>query len=157
MREQLLDLYDMDYGILNPLQPTGQGDQNPDFSAALAFRPVPVPTVSPVIDVVSTYGTTIVVKVHQATEGPKTPTGKPEGVKGAALFWFVGENPPADPTLYHFAINTTKNVVNVVLPPLTEPGAKVWLTAFWFNNRMQSGPAASAVSIHIPGTMAAAA
>src|SRR6266508_6076866 len=25
MREQLLDLYDMDYGVLNPLQPTGQG------------------------------------------------------------------------------------------------------------------------------------
>ena len=37
LREQLLDLYDMDYGILNPLQPTGQGDQNPEFSAAMAF------------------------------------------------------------------------------------------------------------------------
>jgi hypothetical protein len=37
MQEQLLELYDMDYGILNPLQPTGQGDQNPDFSAAMAF------------------------------------------------------------------------------------------------------------------------
>ena len=37
MREQLLDLYDMDYGILNPLQPTAQGDQNAEFSAAMAF------------------------------------------------------------------------------------------------------------------------
>ena len=37
MREQLLDLYDMDYGIMNPLSPTGQGDQNADFSAAMAF------------------------------------------------------------------------------------------------------------------------
>ena len=37
LREQLLDLYDMDYGIMNPLSPTGQGDQNPDFSAAMAF------------------------------------------------------------------------------------------------------------------------
>jgi predicted TIM-barrel fold metal-dependent hydrolase len=27
----------MDYGIMNPLSPTGQGDQNPDFSAAMAF------------------------------------------------------------------------------------------------------------------------
>jgi uncharacterized protein len=26
----------MDYGILNPLQPTAQGDQNPEFSAAMA-------------------------------------------------------------------------------------------------------------------------
>ena len=38
MREQLLDLYDMDYGIMNPLSPTGQGDQNPEFSAAMALR-----------------------------------------------------------------------------------------------------------------------
>src|SRR5882724_5801123 len=36
LRGQLLDLYDMDYGIMNPLSPTGQGDQNPDFSAAMA-------------------------------------------------------------------------------------------------------------------------
>jgi predicted TIM-barrel fold metal-dependent hydrolase len=37
MQQQLLDLYDMDYGIMNPLSPTGQGDQNPEFSAAMAF------------------------------------------------------------------------------------------------------------------------
>jgi predicted TIM-barrel fold metal-dependent hydrolase len=37
MQEQLLDLYDMDYGIMNPLSPTGQGDQNPEFSAAMCF------------------------------------------------------------------------------------------------------------------------
>ena len=37
MREQLLDLYDMDYGILNPLAPSGQGETNPDFSAAMTF------------------------------------------------------------------------------------------------------------------------
>src|SRR5438270_7231578 len=35
MQGQLLDLYDMDYGILNPLQPSGQGDQNPELSAAM--------------------------------------------------------------------------------------------------------------------------
>src|SRR5689334_24444910 len=37
LQEQLLDLYDMDFGIMNPLSPTGQGDQNPDFSAAMAY------------------------------------------------------------------------------------------------------------------------
>ena len=37
MREQHLDLYGIDYGIMNPLAPTGQGDQNREFSAALAF------------------------------------------------------------------------------------------------------------------------
>jgi predicted TIM-barrel fold metal-dependent hydrolase len=37
MREQLLDLYGVEYGIMNPLSPTGQGEQNTEFSAALAF------------------------------------------------------------------------------------------------------------------------
>jgi len=119
--------------------------------------PVPVPSESPVIDVVSTFGTTIRVKVHQASEGPTTPSGKPEGVKGASVCWFAGENPPADPVLFHFGANTTKNVVDVQLPATTTPGAKVWLTAFWFNNKMQSGPGATPVSIHIPGTMSMAA
>jgi uncharacterized protein len=37
MREQLLDQYGIDYGVLNPLAPSGQGDQNAGLSAALAF------------------------------------------------------------------------------------------------------------------------
>ena len=36
LREQLLDAYGIDFGILNPLSPTGQGDQNPELSAAVA-------------------------------------------------------------------------------------------------------------------------
>jgi predicted TIM-barrel fold metal-dependent hydrolase len=37
MRKQHLDFYGVEYGIMNPLSPTGQGDQNDDFSAAMAF------------------------------------------------------------------------------------------------------------------------
>src|ERR1700675_175419 len=37
MREQHLDHYGIEYGIMNPLQPSGQGDMNPDLSAAMAF------------------------------------------------------------------------------------------------------------------------
>jgi len=37
MREQHLDHYGIDYGILNPLAPSGQGDQNAGLSTALAF------------------------------------------------------------------------------------------------------------------------
>ena len=149
---QLVNIVQSWPGINNDLRST-LNIRIPDASPT----PVPPPTESPVIDVVSTYGTTIKVKVHQASEGPKTPSGKPDGVKGASVCWFVGENPPADPSLFHFGANTTKNVVDIVLPATTTPGAKVWLTGFWFNNKMQSGPATTPVSIHIPGTMAAAA
>ena len=37
MRRQYLDLYGIDYAIMNPLSPTGQGDQNDEFSVAMAF------------------------------------------------------------------------------------------------------------------------
>ena len=37
MREQHLDLYGVEWGIMNPLSPTGQGEQNAEFSAAMAF------------------------------------------------------------------------------------------------------------------------
>ena len=37
MRRQHLDFYGIEYAIMNPLSPTGQGDQNDEFSAAMAF------------------------------------------------------------------------------------------------------------------------
>ena len=37
MREQHLDLYGIEYGVMNPLSPSGKGEQKNEFSAALAF------------------------------------------------------------------------------------------------------------------------
>src|SRR6202795_1046441 len=37
MQEQHLDHYGIDFGVLNPRSPSGQGDQNADLSTALAF------------------------------------------------------------------------------------------------------------------------
>jgi uncharacterized protein len=36
LQEQLLDAYDVEFGIMNPLSPSGQGESNPELSAALA-------------------------------------------------------------------------------------------------------------------------
>src|SRR5262249_56020849 len=36
MKQQYLDLYPIEYAIMNPLSPTGQGDQNDEFSVAMA-------------------------------------------------------------------------------------------------------------------------
>ncbi|HEX4555184.1 MAG TPA: amidohydrolase family protein, partial [Xanthobacteraceae bacterium] len=36
LRKQHLDHYGIGHGIMNPLSPTGQGDQNVEFSAAMA-------------------------------------------------------------------------------------------------------------------------
>src|ERR1700756_2732184 len=37
MRQQHLDFYGIEYCVMNPLSPSGQGEQNDEFSAALAF------------------------------------------------------------------------------------------------------------------------
>ena len=37
MRQQHLDFYGIEWGIMNPLSPTGQGEQNDELSAAMAF------------------------------------------------------------------------------------------------------------------------
>jgi len=36
MRAQHLDPYGIEFGVMNPLSPSGQGEQNPELSAALA-------------------------------------------------------------------------------------------------------------------------
>src|SRR5262249_24232487 len=36
MKEQYLDFYPIEHAIMNPLSPTGQGDQNQEFSIAMA-------------------------------------------------------------------------------------------------------------------------
>ncbi|MBC7785462.1 MAG: hypothetical protein H7144_16640, partial [Burkholderiales bacterium] len=50
-----------------------------------------------------------------------------------------------------FQGNASKNVVDIVLPDGTAPGAKVWFTAFWFNNRKQSSPNTDPVSTNVQG------
>lgn len=36
MKQQYLDAYPIEYAVMNPLSPTGQGDQNDEFSTAMA-------------------------------------------------------------------------------------------------------------------------
>jgi hypothetical protein len=48
-------------------------------------------------------------------------------------------------------------VVDVEFPADAANGATVWLTAFWFNPRAQSGPACQPISTNIPGGLSMAA
>jgi hypothetical protein len=67
--------------------------------------------------------------------------GKPPGVKGSSILSYVGENAPDEMSQWKFEGNTTRSTLDVEFPPTVPAGAKVWLTAFWFNPRMQSGQA----------------
>jgi hypothetical protein len=105
--------------------------------------PIPPPTVSPEIDFIPTGTRTIRIRLHNEVTLNRR---KPEGVKGATVFYHVGATPPAELSEWTFHENVTRTTLDVNLPPSIAPGSQVWFTAFWFNPRAQSGPAATPVS-----------
>lgn len=118
--------------------------------------PVPPPSVSPEIDIVSSVMRTVRLRVHNETTLGRR---KPDGVAGALIFSFVGAQPPApqDTHLWKFEVNTTKTTADVQFPSDVPSGATVWFTAFWYNPRGESGPAAAAAHANLPGTLSMAA
>jgi hypothetical protein len=116
--------------------------------------PIPAPGMSPDIDILSTFGNTVRLKVHNSTSGRR---GKPPGVASITLFSFVGAVPPTEAMGWHMEGSTTKNIMDVVFPGSVEPGAKVWFTAFYANAKEQSGPASAPVGTNLPGGAAMAA
>ncbi len=105
--------------------------------------PIPAPTVSPEIDFMPTGTRTIRIRLHNETV---LHVRKPDGVKGATVFYHVGETPPAELKDWTFHTNTTKTTLDVDLPAGVASGSQVWFTAFWRNPRDQSGPATTPVS-----------
>jgi hypothetical protein len=106
-------------------------------------QPVPVPADAPSIDVVSVDSRTVNIRLHSSTVAGKR--ARPAGVKGAAVFSYVGATAPSDPSAYTFQGNTSLTNFSVVFADTVEPGSVVWITAMWFNTRAQSGPAAAPV------------
>ena len=117
--------------------------------------PVPPPAFAPSIVVVSMNGNT--VRIRMVDPANPTRRGRPDGVDGIAVFSFVGASAPTEEAGWKFEGNTTRTTVDVTFPAETAPGAKVWFTAFYFNARKQSGPAATPVGTNIAGGSAMAA
>ena len=117
--------------------------------------PIPPPAVAPAVVIESGSGNTVRIRLVD----PAAPTrrGKPAGVDGIAVFSFVGASAPAEEADWKFEGNTTRTVVDILFPAATAAGAKVWFTAFYFNARKQSGPAATPVGTNIAGGAAMAA
>lgn len=109
--------------------------------------PIPPPEQPPLLSIMSTSGRTMTIRLRDK-ENPDR-RGKPVGVAGATVLYYVGENTPADPSQWMFLLNESRTQFFADIPPVVPAGAKVWVTAFWFNNRKQSGPVASAESTRV--------
>jgi len=103
------------------------------------MTPVAQPTQPPTLFVKLRFGSTIRVTLR---ERDSSRSGKPEGVAGAIVLSYVGDSPPAELSDWTLARNTTRPKIDVTIGGDLAPGAKVWITAYWYNTRAQAGPAA---------------
>jgi len=111
--------------------------------------PIPAPSTAPVIEIISTSGWVVRTRLRDA-DGARR--GKPVGTSGASVFSFVGATPPGDISGWTFQGNTGRvTAFDITFPDSTPVGSKIWLTAFWFNGRKQSGPMSTPVSVNLPG------
>jgi hypothetical protein len=111
--------------------------------------PVPPPSTAPTLTVAAVAGRTASVRLGDAQNPHRR--GKPAGVAGASVFSFVGAVAPADLNAWKFEGNVGRPEIDITFPSTLAAGTTVWLTAFWFNNRKQSGPACDPVSANLPG------
>ena len=140
----------------------GQAGVSPAQRLALGLNvrkprptPSPRPTSAPLIEVQSGVGNNLLVRLLNAAAPGRR--GRPEGVIGATLFSYVGEAPAADESAWTYEGNVSRRTVTLAFGPALPAGTKVWVTAFWYNRRAESGPPAAPVSATLQGGAAMAA
>ena len=110
--------------------------------------PIPAPGNPPELDIISVTGRTVKIRVHNNVTMKRA---LPAGVSGWTLFSFVGATAPGDLTAWTFQGNSSKTVTDVTFPATATAGAAVWLLAFWYNGKGQSGPACAPVNAYLGG------
>jgi hypothetical protein len=112
-------------------------------------RRIKRPAIAPGIEVLDVDGRTVRVRLidlEAAVIG-----AKPKGVAGAVVMYHVGAQPPTDPTDWRFERNTTTARFDLTFRGEIPAGETVWLTAYWYNPRRETGPSCEAVNTQLRG------
>lgn len=117
--------------------------------------PVPRPRSGPSLTVLHTVGRVVKVRLRDVDSPDRR--GKPDGVIGALVFMYVGDNAPDNQTEWTLLANATRTVFDLHFGGSVEAGARIWLCARWYNTKAVAGPASSAKSVRISDGMAKAA
>jgi hypothetical protein len=117
-------------------------DMRGELGLRIADEPAPTPPPSsrPGLEILMTLGRIVKVRLRDIDHPDKR--GKPAGVEGATVLYFAGEQPSDDLLQWRFASNASKTVFDIEISSNVPAGEKLWLTAFWFNRRMQPSPPA---------------
>lgn len=133
----------------NPLTTEAQRDEL-GIKARKRPSPIPAPGTSPIIDVVSVSGRLVTFNLKATKAGKR---GKPAGAAGASVFTFVGNTAPTDAAAWKFEGLITRTKFDISFENSTAANT-VWVTANWYNERGQTGPASSPISINLPASVA---
>lgn len=99
--------------------------------------PIPAPTTRPVVTVADITELTHAVRI--VDESTPTKRAKPYGVAEAAVFTFVGDNPPADLEQWEFK-GIAKRSDFLIHYDAPDAGKRAHIRAVWFNPRGEQGP-----------------
>lgn len=87
--------------------------------------------------------------VHFTDEVKPNRLAKPEGIRGAEIFYFVGAEPPVDPDDYTFLALDTKTPYTHEHDP-ADAGKGVHYLLRWQNTKGETGPFGAVVSAKVP-------
>lgn len=110
---------------------------------------VPRPNRSPVLTVVAVEGARVKLRLRDPNDPDRR--RRPAGVKGATVLSYVGDSFPVNTEDWAIQGNLSTMQTTLTMPATLPAGTKVWFTAFWFNAKMESGPAANPVSAFLGG------
>src|SRR5436190_7453975 len=118
-------------------------------------NPTPVEPiiVPPALKIISIFGRNIRIQVRDASG---TARGRPATADGAIIYSFIGPTAPAGTEGWTCEGPITKDSTIINFPESTAVGARVWLTAQWFNTK-GSGPGCTPVAAVIGAEGALAA
>jgi hypothetical protein len=104
------------------------------------------PSIRPSVFVKLLFGSTVRITLRDPTSPRR---GKPAGIAGAKLYSYVGETPPDSLAEWNDEGITGRPRTVITLRRGIVPGAKVWITACWYNPRGQCGPASQPKPLHV--------
>jgi hypothetical protein len=111
--------------------------------------PQPVPNRSPSVDIDRVFGRTVRIKLHD----PEFPSrrGKAPGIDGMVVVSCVSDDEPTGASNWRYEGALTKHTADIVFSDSVPAGAKVWISAAYFNERKQQGVFSTPISTNLQG------
>jgi hypothetical protein len=97
----------------------------------------------------SVIGRAVTVRVSDPDS--QSTRSKAPNARGAQIFSYVGEEPPADQRAYRFECFASRTTAQILFPNDVPSGATVWLSARWVNARGETSPASPPLGCTLQG------